>query len=492
MKRIRTGINFMMLVRVTGWLVMIEALFMCAPVALALVNDDADLLPFALSAAVTAGAGAAMTFAVRPTRFDMGKPEGFLLTVLVWVVFSAFGMIPFLLSKTPFGLTDAFFEAMSGFTTTGVTVATDVDSLSHPILLWRSMMQWLGGMGIILFTLAVLPMLNSSGGMQMFNAEVSGITHEKLRPRVSSTAKRLWLIYALLTGVLAALYAIGPMSLFDSVCHALSTMSTGGFSTHQESLAVWDNSLYVKVVTTVFMFIGSINFALIYKASTGHVGSMWQNEAFRTFVKLIGVYWVVFVVALALDPNVDNTWDNFTINPLFQVISAMSSTVYMVKGFEHWGNLPHILLVVMMFIGACAGSTSGGVKIDRVVCLWKNSVNELKRCIYPNHILPVNFNGRTVEPEVINKVGGFMAFYIGVIVVGVVVLAACGIAPMDGLWASMSCVSNTGAEVSIPGCIDSYAALPAVGKWTLTLLMLTGRLEIFTVLVLLLPGFWRK
>ena len=219
---------------------------------------------------------------------------------------------------------------------------------------------------------------------------------------------------------------------------------------------------------------------------------MWQNEAFRTFVKLIGVYWVVFVVALALDPNVDNTWDNFTINPLFQVISAMSSSVYMVKGFEHWGHLPHFLLVVMMFIGACAGSTSGGVKIDRVVCLWKNSVNELKRCIYPNHILPVNFNGRTVEPEVINKVGVFMAFYIGVIVVGVVVLAACGIAPMEGLWASISCVSNAGAEVSIPGCIDSYAALPAVGKWTLTLLMLTGRLEIFTVLVLLLPGFWRK
>lgn len=236
-------INFRMLVRVTGWLVMIEAFFMLFPLVTAIIYRESEVFAFGVGVGITAVVGAAMTFLSRPQRSDMSKRDGFLFTALVWVVFSLFGMIPLLISDTPLNVSEAFFESMSGFTTTGVSIM-QVDSLPHAIHIWRSLMQWIGGMGIILFTLAVLPMLNSSGGMQMFNAEVASINREKLRPRVSSTAKRLWLVYALLTLVLIVLYCLGPMGTFDSVCHALSTMSTGGFSTRQESIVAW-NSLYV-------------------------------------------------------------------------------------------------------------------------------------------------------------------------------------------------------------------------------------------------------
>ena len=313
-------INFRMLVRVMGWLVMIEAAFMLVPLATALVYHEKDTVAFAAGLAITAVTGAGMTFLSRPRRSDMGKREGFLLTALVWVVFSFFGMIPFIISDVPLNVSEAFFEAMSGFTTTGVSVMQDIDSISKAIHIWRSLMQWIGGMGIILFTLAVLPMLNSSGGMQMFNAEVTGITHEKLRPRVSSTAKRLWMVYALLTVTLIILYMIGPMNGFDSVCHAFS--------------------LYIKIVTTLFMFVGGVNFALIFKVSTGEFKSVWHNEVFRLYVKVIFVLFVLFDISLLFNSAVVPTWETFTIDPLFHVFhrlyrrtSGRLGTIY---------SMPHI------------------------------------------------------------------------------------------------------------------------------------------------------
>lgn len=491
MKAIKSGINFLMLTRVTGLLVMIEAVFMLVPLVTAAIYGDGDLVPFAISAGITAGAGALMTFGVRPSRTNMGKREGFLLTAMVWVVFSLFGMLPFIISSAQLSVSDAFFESMSGFSTTGVSVIDDIDNLNHSIHMWRALMQWIGGMGIILFTLAVVPMLNSSGGMQMFNAEVTGITHEKLRPRVSSTAKRLWLIYGLLTILLIVLYWVGPMNAFDSICHAFSTMSTGGFSTRQESIASWD-SLYVKIITTVFMFIGSVNFALIYKASTGRFGTVWQNQAFRAFVKLIAVLFIIFDVALWFNPEVPRTIESFTIDPLFQIVSAMSSTAYMANGFQHWGFLLLGLTFIMMFFGGCAGSTSGGAKIDRAIFLWKNSCNELKRCIRPNHVLSVQWNGAAVSPELLNKVLVFITIYLGVIVGGSLCLSALGVPLTDAFFSSLACVSNAGCELGMPGYGEAYSAVPDAGKWVLSFLMLTGRLELFTVLVLFLPSFWQK
>lgn len=317
MARKEAIVNWKMLLRVVGWLLLIEGAFMSFPLVTTLLYRE-DYMPFLCGMILTLVCGLLATAGVKPTRFDMGKREGFLLTALVWVVFSFFGMIPFMMCDSPLNVSDAFFEAMSGFTTTGATTMLDTEAISHGIHLWRSLMQWIGGMGIILFTLAVLPMLNSSGGMQMFNAEVTGITHEKLRPRVSATAKRLWLVYLLLTILLCILYWFGPMDAFDSLCHSLSTMSTGGFSTKAESLQAWD-SLYVKVVTTVFMFVGGINFALIFRASTGQFKAVWNNEVFKLYVWVIVVMFVVFDIAIFLNPDVPNTIGSLTIDPLFQI-----------------------------------------------------------------------------------------------------------------------------------------------------------------------------
>ena len=485
------GINYLMLLRVMGLLVMIEAAFMLVPLVTAVIYDDGDLMAFVVSITLTALTGALMTFGFKPRRRDMGKREGFLLTASVWVVFSVFGMIPFMICRSPLTLSDAFFEAMSGFTTTGASVMQEIDDLSHAIHIWRSLMQWIGGMGIILFTLAVIPMLNSAGGMQMFNAEVTGITHEKLRPRVSSTAKRLWLVYALLTGALIVLYWLGPMGTFASVCHAFSTMSTGGFSTRQESIGAWD-SLYIKIVTTVFMFIGGVNFALIFKASSGNFRDVWRNQTFRAYLKVILIMFVMFDLALAFNHLVPDTIEAYTIDPLFQIVSTMTSTGYTVSNFESWGVFILALEFLMMFFGACAGSTSGGAKIDRALFLLKNSRNELYRCIYPNHILSVNINGSTMTPELINKVLAFLCLYVMVIVAGGTLLTLTGVPLVDSFFSAFSCVSNTGLGAGVTGYGGSYELIPAAGKWILSLLMLTGRLEIFTVLVLFIPSFWSK
>lgn len=490
MARIFSTVNWPMLVRVVGWLLLIEAAFMIAPLAITFIYQE-PFIPFLVAIIITLICGMTATTCVRPSRYDMGKREGFLLTSLVWVVFSLFGMIPFMLCRSPLGVSDAFFESMSGFTTTGATTMLNTDIISHGIHLWRSLMQWIGGMGIILFTLAVLPMLNSSGGMQMFNAEVTGITHEKLRPRVSSTAKRLWLVYFLLTAALAGLYCVGPMESFDAVCHALSTMSTGGFSTHAESLEAWD-SLYIKIITTIFMFIGGVNFALIFRASTGQFRAVWANEVFRLFLGVIGVMYLVFLGALLLNPDVPTSWETLTIDPLFQIISTLSSTGYTVSRFDSWGPFLLGLVIIMMFVGACAGSTSGGAKLDRALVLWKNSRNELYRCVYPNHIMPVEVNHHIISPEIINKTMVFLGLYIGVIILGGALLTICGATLTDAYFSAFSCVSNSGLDASISQNGGCYSQINDAGKWVLSLLMLTGRLEIFTIILLFTPRFWHK
>lgn len=492
MRKLTTStINWGMLVKVTGWLLMIEAIFLCVPLAVTLLYGEDDSMAFMVTLLITATAGAGMAFCVNPSRHDMGKREGFLLTAWVWVVFSLFGMLPFLLGSVSLGVTDAFFESMSGFTTTGSSVIEDIDHLSHGIHIWRALMQWIGGMGIILFTLAVLPMLNSSGGMQMFNAEVTGITHDKLRPRVSSTAKRLWLVYSLLTLALVVLYGLGPMGWFDSVCHGFSTMSTGGFSTRAASIGAWD-SMYVRTVTTIFMFIGGVNFSLIFRASTGDFRSAWSNETFRIYLLAIVVMLGLFDLSLAFNPSVADTWQAYTIDPLFQIVSAMTSTGYVINNFATWGVFVVSLLMVMMFFGACAGSTSGGAKLDRAIYVWKNSANELYRCIHPNHVRTVNLNGRIFPPELGNKVFAFLGLYVVVIFVGGVALTALDVPLVDAFFSSFSCVSNVGLSCDVTGYGGTYLAMPDCAKWLLSLLMLVGRLEVFTVLVLLLPSFWRR
>lgn len=453
-KKKRSLINLPMLLRVSGWLMMIESLFMLIPMGTCLYFRESDWLPFALTAAGTGATGFVLSRHIRPSHYSMSKRDGFLLTAMVWVVFSIFGMLPFMFCKMPISLSDAFFEAMSGFTTTGASVLLDVTHMSHGIHIWRATMQWLGGMGIILFTLAVIPMLNSSGGMLMFNAEVTGITHDKLRPRISQTAKALWMLYFAFTIMLVALLWSGPMNFFDSVCHAFGAISTGGYSTRNEGIAAF-NSIYVKVVLTIFMFVGGVNFSLIYRSLRGEFGALRRNDVFRTYVGLIAVMYILFVIGITTQGTYEG-WEDLTIDPLFQIVSTMTSTGFTPSNFEQWGPLVLALVFMLMLFGACAGSTSGGAKIDRLLFLVKNCRNELYRCIYPHAIMSVRVNGKVVSNDIVGKVIAFLCIYMLLISIGGTAMAAMGVPIIDAFFSAFSCMSNTGLGAGITGYGGSY------------------------------------
>ncbi len=482
-------VNFPMLLRVLGWLLIIESIFMTVPLLTCAIYEEQDFWAFLISMGVTLSTGVLMTFCIRPSSSSMAKREGFLLTALVWVVFSFFGLIPFTLCSTPLDFTDAFFETMSGFSTTGASIYPDIDSLSHGINMWRCLTQWLGGMGIILFTLAVLPMLNHSGGMQMFNAEVTGITHEKLRPRISQTAKSLWMIYFVLTAIVCGLLWIGPMNFFESICHAFSTMSTGGFSTRTASIAAWDSD-YIKIIVTIFMFLGGVNFALIFKAMHGDWKSLAKNDTFMAYIKIIILAYVVIVVVILRHSN-DFSVSHLVINPLFQIVTTITSTGLTVDDFEKMGSFVMSILFILMFFGACAGSTSGGAKIDRLLFLLKNTNNELYRSLHPNAIRSVRINGSIISPDIVEKVIAFLCIYVMIITVGGIALTACGMSLVDAFFNSFSCVSNIGL-VADTGDTGGLSVIPDICKWILSALMLIGRLELFTVLILFTRAFWNK
>jgi len=484
-------VNIPMVARVLGWLLIIEGIFMLLPAALGLSFGETETATmFGVSAAVTIIVGIVANTFIHPTHSDMGRREGFLLTASVWVVFSAFGMLPFILCPTAdMTVTDAFFEAMSGFTTTGATLFPSTDTLSRAVHLWRCLSQWIGGMGIILFTLAVLPMFNTSGGIQMFNAEVTGITHDKIRPRISQTAKGLWIVYISLTVLLFICLWAGPMDWFEAVCHAMATMSTGGYSTAGAGIGQWESN-YVLIVMTVFMFLGGVNFALVFRSVTGRPKAVWQNETFRTYCYTIVGATVILIVGIAARGLADD-WESLIVKPLFQVVSVITSTGYTLVEFDSWGMLALSLMLLLMFFGGCAGSTSGGAKIDRLLYLVKYLRNELRRCVRPNAVMAVRINRKAVPSELIGKVTAFLAIYVMLICVGGIIMTAFDVPLFDAFFAAFSCVSNTGLDAAITGYGTTFNMIPDAGKWILAALMLIGRLELFTVLVLFTRTFWR-
>ena len=484
-------INIPVLLRIMGLLLVIEAAFLLVPLATCLIYGESDWKAFLITFAVTLATGSVMAFAIHPTSPSMGKREGFLLTAMVWVFFSTFGMLPFMLmTDRPLSVSDAFFEAMSGFTTTGASIMTSISHLSHGAVIWRSLMQWIGGMGIILFTLAVIPMLNHSGGMQMFNAEVTGITHDKLRPRISQTAKSLWLIYFTLTVILFLLLYAGPMEEFDAVCYAFSIMSTGGFATSDEGLGLW-RSDYIEAVATFFMFIGGVSFTLIYRAVHRDFRAVWQNDVFRTYLGIIAFCYVVFAVTIWLNGQATSV-KAVTLDPLFQIVSMISSTGFEVPEFGSWGTFILAMVIVLMFFGACAGSTSGGAKIDRLIYMLQNCRNEIERCIHPNNILTVRVNGKVIPHETVSKVIAFLCLYVLIILVGGIILTAMGLPLIDAFFSTFTCISNTGLSAGVTGYACTFSIIPDGGKWSLAMIMLIGRRELFTVLLLFTPAFWKK
>ncbi len=487
--RNKSYINIRMLLRVIGWLLSIEALFMIIPFIVGLIYKESAAWKFLLCLGGTGLVGVGL-MSLRPKSRDMGKREAILLTGLTWIILSFFGMSPFLFCGTHLSVTDAFFETMSGFTTTGATVLDSLKNVPNSILIWRCVVQWIGGLGIILFTLAVLPMLNYQGGMQLFNAEVTGITHDKLRPRVSFTAQSLWLVYIGLTTLLIVLLSLSRISFFDAICYGLSTMSTGGFSINDTSV-VEQGGIYVKIILTIFMFLGGVNFALIYKASCGDFKSAFSNDALKCYIGIILCCYVLLCLNIILRGLCDDVSD-VTIDPLFQAVSILSSTGLTEPDFRDWGPLAVVVLIIMMFMGACAGSTSGGAKIDRFIILFKFLKNEFFKMMHPNSVTTVTINGRGTPSWIVMKTLAFLFLFVIVIVLGGTFLVMLGMPLKDSFFVALSAVANTGLGTDITGMSGNYSLVPDVGKWIIAFIMLVGRLELYTILLLFTPSFWKK
>lgn len=459
---------------------------LAAPVSF--IYGDGDWQLILLSASITILTGIVLWFSFRKCSKNVAKREGYLIVSSGWVFFSLFGALPFIVSGAIPSYTDAFFETMSGFTTTGASILNDIEALSHGLLFWRSMTQWLGGMGIIVLSLVILPILGI-GGMQLFIAEVPGPTPDKLHPRIRETAKRLWAIYIILTLAEVVLLKFGGMSLFDSICHSFTTLATGGYSTKQTSIAL--ETPYIQYVITLFMIIAGINFSLSYLAMHFKFKRVWKNEEFRSYISFIGGFTLIIALVLVFSQTGQSIEKSFR-DALFQVVSIITTTGFATVDYLSWEYSAIILLVVLMFFGGSAGSTGGSIKIVRIVLMLKNGFLELKKLIHPNAIVPVRLDNESVKNEVIFNVLAFISVYVLITALGTIVVSFLGYDLETSIGAVAATLGNIGPGIGEVGPMFSYSHFNIFGKWFLSFLMLIGRLELFTVLVLLTPAFWKK
>lgn len=473
-----------------GELLLVEGILLLIPLAYEIIDREPSWPGFLLAAALAFGTGGALICANRHRPMEIRRREGFLLVSISWVVFSLIGMIPFMMAINPLGVSDAFFETMSGFTTTGATTIADVEVLSRGVLLWRSMTQWIGGLGIILFMLALLPQLNENGGIPLYNAETTGITHDKLHPRIRQTAATLWTVYIVLSIACLLMLWAGPMDFFDALNHSLTAISTGGFSTKNASIAYWD-SQYVNLVLTAFMFLGGVNFSLLYGASRGQWRQLVRNDVFRAYCLIILTAYACTAVSLAVQGKGEGPGQLF-VEPMFHLVSDITTTGFSLADFSHWGPFCLFITMLLMIAGGCAGSTSGAVKVDRLVALARNLSNQVKLSLYPKRIFNVMVNGHTVLQPEVGRIMAFLSIYLLLTAGGTLVLCGYGLGFTDSFFAALSCVGNNGLGYGLTGAAGGYHLLPDASKWLMSFLMLAGRLELFTVLILLFPIFWRR
>lgn len=484
--------NWQQVIRILGVLLMTEALFMVIAAIVAYIYNGDDFTAIIESAIITVIAGFGGVLLGGSNTKHIGTREGYLVVGLVWIVFSLFGMLPFRLSHYIPNLTDAFFETMSGFTTTGATILTDIEALPHGLLFWRSMIQWLGGMGIVVLSLAILPMFGA--GMQLFTAEVPGITYDKLQPKITDTARKLWELYLLLTIICAALLYFGGMDIFDAVCHSLTTLASGGYSTKNTSIAYWSSPV-IHYIIIFFMIIAGTNFSLLYGAMIRKQGKrLVQDEEFKTYLYSILGASLVIAIGLIITRNFEGlkSVELAFRDALFQIVATMTTTGFCTSDYMSWH--PILLLTILLIIpmGATAGSTSGGIKIIRLHIVAKNIFYEFKRVMHPKAIRPVRVNHRIVSENTLSNTYVFISIFIIITVVSTIIMMFCGLSPTEALGCSLSSIANVGPSIGGFGPTGTYAALPDFAKWYLSVLMLIGRLELFTILILFLPSFWRK
>ncbi len=462
-----------------------------------------DMMAFVYATITTLCVGLILRFTIKPSEPELGIREGFAIVTLGWVVVALFGSFPYLFAgifsiegRTSWvEFSFCYFESMSGFSTTGATVLTEIEHLSHAMLFWRSFSHWLGGMGIVVLTVAILPMLGV-GGMQLFRAEAPGPQTDRLTPRIAQTAKLLWGVYILLSVIETLLLWLGDMTLFDALCHTFGTMATGGFSTKNGSIAHY-NSVYIETVITVFMFLAGTNFALHYRALRGDVKSYFKDTEFRFYC--IVIFLSIFLVSWNIvrfknhieQVPYDSVWDSIRY-AAFQVVSITTTTGYGTADFEMWPYLSQFVLVTLMFYGGCAGSTGGGMKQIRFLLLIKQSGAEIKRLIFPHAVLPVRVNDRVVPSEVLTHVLGFFFFFIGIFAIVTCIMATLGLDLITAASCTIAAMGNIGPGLGDVGPIDNYAHIATAGKFILSFCMLLGRLEIYTVLILFSSSFWKK
>ena len=483
--------NLKLIYRIFGLLLIIESIFMLVAGCVSAIYKESALISFAISTAITAISGCTMAYYGRGFSSQIGKREGCFIVSVSWIIFSFFGMLPFLIRGAIPSVTDSFFETTSGFTTTGASILNNIEDLPRGILFWRSLIQWLGGMGIIVFTLALMPMF-SSGGIQLFNAEVPGLTHDKLRPRIQHTAKHLWIIYFIITMVCAVCLWLGPMDLFDAICHAFTTLATGGYSTKQSSIGYW-NSSYVEYVICFFMMIAGTNFTLVNYLVAGKADKFAEDDEFKWYIAIIVIFTVFTFSALWITGQAANPESTFRTS-LFHVITILTTTGFAGSNADYvsWGPIFWIATLVIMAMGACAGSTSGGIKIIRIMVLLKNTINEFYRQVHPRAIVPVRINKHVISYELVSKVLAFMFVYVLLVIISIFILTSLGLTFDTAIGTSITCISNVGPGLGETGPAGNFSFIPSAGKWYLSFLMLVGRLELFTVLVIFTPGFWKK
>ena len=481
-------INFKTIIRIIGILLLLETVMFLVCSSVSFYYRESDMLDFWKAGGITAGIGLLLAALGKGGERQLTRRDGYVLVSFAWVAFSLFGMLPFYIGGYIPDIADAFFETMSGFSSTGATILDDIESLPHGILFWRSMTQWIGGLGIIMFTIAVLPIFGVSG-LQVFAAEASGPTHDKVHPRIGITAKWIWSIYTGITTLLVCLLMLGGMDWFDSICHAFATTGTGGFSTKQASVAYY-NSPYIEYVISIFMFISGINFTLVL---------LFVNRKFKKFISnaelkfyFSSVVFFTAVIAIALYYTSPMGMEESFRKSLFQVISLHTSTGFATDDYMQWSPVLWGLLTIIMLMGACAGSTTGGLKCIRMVILTKVSRNEFKHILHPNAILPVRINKQVISPSIVSTVLAFCFIYIAIIVISTLLMMAMEVGAEESMGCVISSIGNMGPGLGKTGPAYSWNALPDAAKWLLSFLMLLGRLELFTVLLLFTPDFWKR
>jgi len=475
--------------KITGILTAFFGITMLFPLMVGLIYGDTSVGPMVKSLGITLGCGLAVYLLLKRHRTEtISQREGMAIVAVGWTAVGVFGALPFYLATEGCTFVDAVFESVSGFTTTGASILTDIEGQPRGILFWRSFIQWLGGMGIIVLSVAILPFFGV-GGMQLYKAEVPSPVPDKLKPRIQDTAMILWKVYALISLLEVFMLTIGGMGLFDAVCHTFTTMPTGGFSTRNASVAHYD-SVYFDTVICVFMVLAGINFSLHYQFLRGRPLAFWKDPECRFFLGITLL--LIAVVSLDVLGTVYGSIGQAIRYGSFQVISILTTTGFATADYEQWPAMSQLILLLCMFIGASAGSTGGGMKCLRIMLYFKLCYKELFSLIHPHAVTHIKISGKPVPDDVMRSILGFLGLYTGLFALISVILAGLGVDFITALSAVAASLGNIGPGFGMVGPVDNYAEIPYMGKWLLIWCMLLGRLEIYTVIIFLVPEFWRK